>query len=115
VEKVDQYLKLFSNEVRIIFENIRTIVNDCAPQAIEDFVYGMVGYKLDGKPLVYFGGFFKHIGFYATPQGQEAFKDRLKSYKQGRGSVRFPLNKPIQFELIREMVKARVQETQLGR
>jgi uncharacterized protein YdhG (YjbR/CyaY superfamily) len=74
--------------------------------------YGMPAYKLNKKPLVYFAGYKNHIGFYATPSGHEQFSKELSKYKQGKGSVQFPLDKPIPFDLIRQMVAFRAQENE---
>ncbi|MCA9328225.1 DUF1801 domain-containing protein, partial [Candidatus Saccharibacteria bacterium] len=71
--------------------------------------YGLVGYKYKGKPLVYFGGFKKHIGFYATPNGHEAFAKEFANYKQGKGSVQFPLDRPLPIELVEKVVLFRLQ------
>ncbi|MNT51516.1 hypothetical protein D3C72_1884830 [compost metagenome] len=70
----------------------------------------MPAYHFKGKPLVYFGGFQKHIGFYATPTGHSQFEAQLASYKQGKGSVQFPLQQPIPYELIGKIVEYRVAE-----
>ncbi len=70
----------------------------------------MPTFKLHGN-LVHFGAFKSHIGFYPVPSGMEAFKDELAAYKQGKGSVQFPLNKPMPLDLIRRMVEFRVQES----
>ena len=70
----------------------------------------MPAYKTNGKPLVYFAGFKNHIGFYATPAGHEKFSFELANYKQGKGSVQFPLNKPIPYDLIKRIVEFRVKE-----
>ena len=72
----------------------------------------MPGYYLNGKPLVYFAAFKNHIGFYATPNGHEAFKKELSQYKQGKGSVQFPLKEEIPYELIRKIVKFRKENLQ---
>ena len=72
--------------------------------------YGMPAYKLKGKPLVFFGGFKKHIGFYATPSGHTEFASELSAYKQGKGSVQFPLDHAIPFDLIKRIVAFRVKE-----
>lgn len=64
----------------------------------------MPGFYLNKKPLVYFAGYKNHIGFYATPNGHEAFKEELSKYKQGKGSVQFPLNEEIPYDLIRKIV-----------
>ena len=78
--------------------------------ATEEIVYGMPGYKTNGKPLVYFAGYKKHIGFYATPSGHESFQKELSKYKQGKGSVQFPLDQPIPFKFIEQIVRFRVEE-----
>ena len=72
----------------------------------------MPAYKINGKPLVYFAGFKNHIGFYATPNGHFEFKEELSNYKQGKGSVQFPLDKPIPFELIKRIVAYRIKENE---
>ena len=72
--------------------------------------YGLVGYKLNGKPLVYFGAFPNHIGFYATPNGHEAFKDEFAKYKQGKGSVQFPNDQPLPVELITRVIAHRKEQ-----
>ena len=72
-------------------------------------------YKTHGKPLVYFAGYKKHIGFYATPKGHAQFSLELSSYKQGKGSVQFPIEKPIPFDLIKRIVEFRVKENQLNK
>jgi uncharacterized protein YdhG (YjbR/CyaY superfamily) len=110
MDMVDTYINSFPVEISSILQNLRSIIKTCAPDAIEDIAYGMPAYKLNGKPLVYFAAFKSHIGFYATPTGHEAFKADLSCYKQGKGSVQFPLSKPIPFELIERIVTFRVQE-----
>ena len=70
----------------------------------------MPAYKLNKKPLVYFAAFKNHIGFYATPTGHSEFKNELSLYKQGKGSVQFPLNQKIPYQLIEKIVKFRVNE-----
>lgn len=108
--QVEKYIYSFPEEVRNILLQIRQIVKEEAPDAVEGFAYQMPSYKTNGKPLVYFAGFKKHIGFYATPSGHTAFADELAKYKQGRGSVQFPLDKPIPYDLIRQIVAFRAEE-----
>jgi uncharacterized protein YdhG (YjbR/CyaY superfamily) len=108
--QVDVYIQSFPPEVKTILKKIRQIIKETAPEAVEGFAYQMPSYKTLGKPLVYFAGFKKHIGFYATPSGHTAFAKELAKYKQGRGSVQFPLDQPIPFDLIREIVAFRVEE-----
>jgi uncharacterized protein YdhG (YjbR/CyaY superfamily) len=112
ISTVDRYIEGFPGEVQAILLKLRETVRSKAPDAEESISYGMPGYKLNGKPLVYFAGFKNHIGFYATPTGHEAFKDDLSKYKQGKGSVQFPLNRPIPYDLIARIVEFRVKENQ---
>ncbi|WP_319590343.1 DUF1801 domain-containing protein [uncultured Draconibacterium sp.] len=107
---VDKYISAFSTDTQSKLVQIREIIQTNAPDAIESISYGMPAYKLNKKPLVYFGGFEKHIGFYATPSGHEKFKNQLSTFKQGKGSVQFPINKALPLDLIAEIVKFRVEE-----
>lgn len=105
---VDAYLAQFSGETRARLDTLRDIIRYEAPEAVESISYGLIGYKVSGRPLVYFGGFARHIGFYAKPNGHEAFKDDFAPYKQGKGSVQFPLDRPLPTDLIRRVVRYRL-------
>jgi uncharacterized protein YdhG (YjbR/CyaY superfamily) len=107
---VEKYIDQFPENVQIILNKIRMLVKKNAPDSTESIAYGMPAYKTHKKPLVYFAAFKNHIGFYATPSGHEQFKNELSKYKQGKGSVQFPLNQPIPYDLIEEMIKFRVSE-----
>lgn len=108
--EVDTYLDQFTGELRVRLDVIRELIRSEAPDAQESLAYGLVGYKLNGKPLVYFGGFAHHIGFYATPNGHEAFAEDFSRYKQGKGSVQFPLDQPLPIDLVRRVVQYRKQQ-----
>jgi uncharacterized protein YdhG (YjbR/CyaY superfamily) len=108
---VDDYIKSFPENVQKMLEQVRKAIKSSAPDAIEGFSYMMPAYKLNGKPLVYFAGYKNHIGFYATPTGHSSFAEELSKYKQGKGSVQFPLDEPVPLALIRQIVKFRVLET----
>jgi uncharacterized protein YdhG (YjbR/CyaY superfamily) len=107
---VDEYLKAFSGEKLKRLNIMRAIVRGEAPGAEEYFSYGLAGYKLNGKPLVYFGGFAHHVGFYATPQGHGAFSEEFAKYKQGKGSVQFSDDQPLPIDLIRKVVQFRKKQ-----
>jgi uncharacterized protein YdhG (YjbR/CyaY superfamily) len=107
---VEKYISGFSGEVKLRMKNVRGVVLKCAPGSVEEMAYGMPGYKLNGKPLVYFGAFKNHIGFYATPSGHKKFEKELDGYKQGKGSVQFPLDESLPIELIKKLVEFRVKE-----
>jgi uncharacterized protein YdhG (YjbR/CyaY superfamily) len=112
MDAIDQYIEKFPQEVQLILIKIRETIKAKAPQAVESFSYGMPAYKTNGKPLVYFAGYKNHIGFYATPTGHKAFETQLSIYKQGKGSVQFPLNKPIPYDLIEQIVAYKVSVNQ---
>lgn len=106
----EQYIDQYDGETKARLQALRQLIREEVPEADEGMMYGLVGYKLHKKPLVYFGGFAHHIGFYATPQAHESFTDDLSRYKQGKGSVQFPLDEPLPLELIRRMVKYKKQQ-----
>lgn len=97
---VDDYIARCGDDTQKILQQVRTTIKENAPAAVESIAYAMPAYKLNGKPLVYFAAFPNHIGFYATPDGHEAFEEDLAKYKRGKGSVQFPLNQPIPYDLI---------------
>lgn len=110
ITTADEYIASFPKEVQQLMEQVRSTILQAAPDAEETISYGMPAYKTNGKPLVYFAAFKNHIGFYATPSGHTEFAEELSKYKQGKGSVQFPLNKPIPLELISRIVKFRMEE-----
>lgn len=106
---VDEYISMFPNEVQKKLNEIRETIRKAAPEAEETINYQIPTYKLNGN-LVHFAGFKKHIGFYPAPSGIEKFKDELTMYKGAKGSIQFPLDKPLPLDLIKRIVKFRVQE-----
>jgi uncharacterized protein YdhG (YjbR/CyaY superfamily) len=108
---VDLYIAGFPKDVQKKLKKIRSVIRKVVPKAEEDISYGMPVYKLNGKRLVYFGGFSNHIGFYALPSTHIAFADALSAYKHGKGSVQFPHDQPLPIDLIEQMVTFRVIES----
>lgn len=106
---IDEYIGAFPNDVQEILEKIRTTIQKAAPDAKEKISYSMPAFE-QNDIVVYFAAFKKHIGLYALPSGHETFKKELSKYKSGKGSVQFPLNVPIPFDLITKIVKFRVKE-----
>lgn len=106
----DEYIAAFPEDIQLILNQVRATIRQAAPDAEESIGYGMPAYKLKGKPLVYFAGYKSHIGFYATPTGHEAFANELSKYKQGKGSVQFPIDQPMPLKLIAQIVEFRVIE-----
>jgi len=110
MNEVDTYLLACAPAVQEILENIRRIILKAAPGAWQGMAYGMPAYKTNGKPLVYMAAYKNHIGFYAIPSGHQKFESELAAYKQGKGSVQFPLNKAIPYDLIERIVLFRMEE-----
>lgn len=106
---VDEYIKTFPSEIQIILEKIRKTIRRAAPDAVEIISYQMPTFKLNGN-LVHFAAFKNHIGFYPIPSGIEAFKQELSPFVAGRGTLRFPLDKPIPYDLIEKVVTFRVKQ-----
>ena len=108
-KNIDDYIAGFPDDVQVILQKIRMTIKKAAPNAEETIKYQMPTFTLQGN-LVHFGAFKKHIGFYPVPTGIEAFKDELSVYEGGKGSVKFPLDKPMPYDLISKIVQFRVQE-----
>lgn len=107
---IDEYIAEFPPATRAVLTEMRELVRAAAPEASETISYAMPTFDLNGKHLVHFAGYEHHIGFYPIPTGIEAFKDELAPYKQGKGSVQFPLGQPLPRDLIRRIVEFRVAE-----
>ena len=108
-KNIDEYIAGFPPEVQEILQQIRATIREEAPDAAETISYQMPTFTLHGN-LVHFGAFKQHIGFYPTPTGTEKFQAEIAGYQGGKGSIQFPLDKPMPFDLIRAIVKFRVQE-----
>ncbi len=105
----DDYIASFPKEIQDVLVQVRQTIQQAAPEATEVISYGIPTFVLHGT-LVHFAAFKNHIGFYALPSGTAAFQKQLSNYKTGRGSVQFPLNKPMPLDLITDIVKFRVAE-----
>ncbi|CAA9196153.1 iron chaperone [Flavobacterium collinsii] len=108
-ENIDAYIDSFSKEVQEVLKKIRMTIQEAAPDAKEKISYAMPAFEQNGI-VVYFAAFKNHIGLYALPSGHAAFKEDLSKYKSGKGSVQFPLNEPMPYDLIAKIVKFRVRE-----
>jgi uncharacterized protein YdhG (YjbR/CyaY superfamily) len=109
-ESIDEYISKFPPEIQKTLKTLRKVIKESAPDTEEKISYQMPTFTLNGKNLVHFAAYKNHIGFYPTPGGIEAFKKELSEYKGAKGSVQFPINKPIPYELITRIVKFRVAE-----
>ena len=108
-KNIDEYIAGFPEDVQEKLQKIRMTIREAAPDAQEKISYQMPTFYLKGN-LVHFAAFKNHIGFYPTPTGTEKFQKELSAYKVSKGTARFPLDKPIPFDLITEIVKFRVKE-----
>jgi len=109
-KSVDEYISGFPSDKQKIMESVRSVIRKSVPDVEETISYNMPAYKLNGKYLVYFAGYDKHIGFYPLPSGMEEFKSEFSNYKTGKGSIQFPIDEPMPLELIKKIVEFRKKE-----
>ena len=109
METIDEYIAGFPEDIQAILQKIRTTIRKAAPDAEEAIKYQIPTFTLNGN-LVHFAAFKNHIGFYPTPSATGKFSKELSKYEGAKGSVRFPLDQPIPYALIRDIVKFRVAE-----
>ena len=108
-ESIDEYIADFPLQIQKKLQQVRRTIKKAAPKAEETINYAIPTFKLNGN-LVHFAAFKNHIGFYPTPKGIEEFEKELSVYQQGKGSVQFPLDKPMPLDLISRIVKYRVKK-----
>ena len=107
---IDEYIAEFPPETRKVLQEVRALIRATAPGATETISYAIPTFDLNGKHLVHFAAYSHHIGFYPTSSGIKAFEGELKTYKQSKGTVQFPLDQPMPTDLIRRIVEFRVAE-----
>lgn len=106
---IPEYIARFPEHVRGILEELRRVIRETAPGAEEAISWGMPTFRLHGN-LVYFAAYKHHIGFYPGSSAIDAFREDLPPYKHSKGTVQFPIDKPIPFDLVRKIVRYRVKE-----
>jgi len=106
---IDEYITSFPNDVQVILEEFRQAIKEAAPDAEEAISYQMPAFKQNGI-LVWFAAFKDHIGFFPKVSAIEAFKEKLSKYRTNKGTIQFPIDQPIPFNLVKEIVKFRVKE-----
>ena len=109
-KSIDEYIASFPEDVQKIMTKLRNTIKTAAPEAGEKISYNMPTFTLNGKYLVYFAGWKNHIAFYGAPKGNPEFKEDLSSYESGAGTLQFPYDKPMPYELITKIVKFRAAE-----
>lgn len=105
----DEYIALFPPEIQNLLNQMRQTIKQAAPDAFEKISYQMPTFDLQGN-LVHFAAFKNHIGFFPTPSGTEEFQAEITPYKRSKGTIQFPLDKPLPLELITKITKFRVAE-----
>jgi len=108
-QTIDEYMADFPAQTQAIMQRLRDLVHEIAPEATERISYGIPTFVL-GENLVHFAAYKHHIGFYPTPSGVAHFEEELKDYEISKGTVRFPLDKPIPYDLVRRIVEFRAAE-----
>ena len=111
---VDSYIGTFPTSTQAILQELRSFIQDLVPDATQKISYGIPTFDLFGN-LVHFGGYAGHIGFYPGAKGIAVFEEEIKAYKYAKGSVQFPIHKPLPWELIRRIVLFRVEENRAQR
>lgn len=109
-ETIDEYISMYPDNIQSILKKLRHVVRESAPRAKETISYQIPTFKLNGN-LVHFAAFIDHISFFPTSSGRIQFKKELSKYKGGRGTIQFPLDKPIPYALVKRIVKFRVRES----
>ncbi|EIE00988.1 iron chaperone [Leptospira licerasiae] len=108
-QSIDEYIKTFPKEVQSILQELRKVIRETAPEASEKISYQIPTFYLNGN-LVHFAAYKNHIGFYPGASGIAKFKKEIDNYKNAKGSVQFPIDQPLPFDLVRKIVKFRVGE-----
>jgi uncharacterized protein YdhG (YjbR/CyaY superfamily) len=109
INTINEYIETFPEDIRILLEKMRQAIREAAPEAEETISYRMPAFRQNGI-LVYFAAFRDHLSFFPTGSGIEAFKKELAPYLGGKGTARFPLDQPVPYDLVKKIVRFRVQE-----
>ncbi|RST13830.1 hypothetical protein E2C00_19010 [Streptomyces sp. WAC05374] len=108
---VDDYLGSFPGDVRTVLDRVRRTIHEAAPEGVgERISYGIPAVTLDRRNLVYFAGWKQHVSVYPVPEGDEAFQRDIQPYRSGKGTLKFPLDAPVPYELIARVVRHLVAE-----
>ena len=107
---MDEYISSFPEEVQKILEEIRATIKAAAPEAREKISYQIAAFELNGKNLIHFAGWKNHISIYPIPAGSAEFNAEISQYMDGKGTLKFPLNKPMPFKLVSKIVKLHIAE-----
>ena len=107
---IDEYISTFPENTQAVLEKVRQSVHKAAPDAVETISYDMPTFDLNGKHLVFFAGWKHHISLYPIPAGDAAFQEKVASYKRVKSTLQFPLDKPVPYDLVEQIVRLLVLE-----
>lgn len=107
---VDEYISTFSSDTQMPPRRVQEVIRGVLPEAEEVISYNIPAFKLNGAYLVYFAGWTSHISLYPVPKGDDAFQEAIKPYVGGKGTLKFALNKPIPYDLIKKVAALRLEE-----
>jgi uncharacterized protein YdhG (YjbR/CyaY superfamily) len=108
---IDEFIAQFPLETQVLLQKIRAVIHEATPEASEVIAYGIPTFVLHGN-LVHFSAYKNHIGFYPAPSGIEQFKEALAKYQKGKGTIQFPIDQPIPYDLVREVTLFRAKENE---
>ncbi len=108
---IDEYISIFPADIQVILEKVRQAIHKATPEAAEAMSYAIPTFDLNGKHIVFFAGWKHHISLYPLPAGDEAFQQAIAHYKRAKGSIQFPLDKPIPYDLVEQIVTLLIKET----
>ena len=111
ISSMDEYIATFPKDIQLILQKVRRTIKAAAPEAGEKISYGIPTFTLNGKYLIYFAGWKHHISIYPIPVGDDAFNQEIAQYIAGKGTLKFPIDKPLPLKLITKMVKLKVAES----
>jgi uncharacterized protein YdhG (YjbR/CyaY superfamily) len=108
---IDEYISTFPGEIQAVLEQVRQAIHNAVPEAAETMSYGIPTFDLNGKHLVFFAGWKQHISLYPLPAGDAAFQQELAHYKRAKGTIQFPLDKPIPYDVVEHIVTLLMRES----
>lgn len=114
MEEMEEYINQFDAEIALRLRAVQELVSRWAPEAVGHMAYGLLAWKVNGRPLLYCGAWSTHLGLYALPVTHAAFQEKLAAYRKGKGSVQFPHRQLLPLDLIREMILFRLEEVRTG-
>jgi uncharacterized protein YdhG (YjbR/CyaY superfamily) len=108
---IDDYISTFPADIQTILEKVRQSIQKAAPDAIETISYGIPTFNLNGKHVVFFASWKHHISLYPLPAGDEAFQQEIAHYKRAKGTIQFPLDKPLPYDVVEKIVTLLIKES----